>query len=376
MSESTGTPAPTSPLEGTGRPARWRSILGRFLALAAVFGLFSVLVEGGSFYTLANLENILRYSAVYGTAALGMTMVIIAAGIDLSIGSIIALTVVVLATVLSIETEVLADDGATRVVSLFSQWPVLLPILAVAAAVGAATLAGILNGAGIVGLRLVPFIMTLGTMLIFRGLASGIADQEPVYIPVEAKDTWVASILDPSLVKWINWITGESDIAPSGTGWLILPLGVWIMLVGAAGAALFLRCTRTGRHIFAVGSNEETARLCGVPVGRTKIVVFALAGFFAGLAGLMQFSFEGATGQPTSAQTYELYVIAAVVIGGGSLMGGEGSILGSIIGALIITILYMGGQQADWKKWHQMVMIGAIIIGSVSLDQLRHRRRP
>lgn len=147
------------------------------------------------------------------------------------------------------------------------------------------------------------------------------------------------------------------------------------MLVAAVVAALLLRYTRLGRHVFAVGSNEETARLCGVPVARTKIVVYTAAGFFAGLAGLMQFSYGGYIGQPTTAMGYELYVIAAVVIGGGSLSGGEGSILGSVIGALIITILYMGGQQMDWPKWVQEVVIGLIIVASATLDRIRHSRR-
>jgi erythritol transport system permease protein len=123
----------------------------------------------------------------------------------------------------------------------------------------------------------------------------------------------------------------------------------------------------------AIGSNENTARLCGVPIERTKVFVYLLGGLFAGLAGLMQFSYEGGYGFPTTAMGYELQIIAAVVIGGGSLRGGEGSVLGSLIGALIITILYMGGQQMDWPKWVQEIVIGAIIIAAVALDRARHR---
>ncbi len=355
----------------------WFNTLGRFMAIAAVFLFFAWMVEDGKFYTLRNLENILRQSAVYATAALGMTMVIIAAGIDLSIGSIIALTVVTVASVLNLHTETaqsalgtLGGDGKPEVVYLIHQWPRLLPILAVLAAVGVATLAGMLNGLTIVGLRLVPFIVTLGAMMIFRGLAKGIANEKEIYPP---EHTWIADIMDPTLVRWFNWLSGESAKSPEGLGWLILPLGVWILIVSAVAAALLLRYTRLGRHIFAIGSNQETARLCGVPVGRTKIMVFALAGMFGGLAGLMQFSFIRGIGQPTTAITYELYIIAAVVIGGGSLMGGEGSIVGSVIGALIITILYMGGQQMGWQKWVQEMVIGGIIVGAVTLDRLRHR---
>jgi len=209
----------------------------------------------------------------------------------------------------------------------------------------------------IVGLRITPFIVTLGTMGLFRGLAKGIASEKDIY-PPEA--TWISSIMDPTITN-------------PERSWMILPPGVWLLLVAAVGAAILLRYTRLGRHIYAVGSNEETARLCGVPVGRTKIIVYMLAGFFAGLAGLMQYSFISGIGQPTTGIAYELFVIAAVVIGGASLMGGEGTILGSIVGALMITILYMGGQQMGWPKWVQEMVIGGIIIGAVALDQLRHR---
>jgi erythritol transport system permease protein len=335
----------------------WLSTLSRFLALLAVFLFFALLIQEGKFYTLRNLENIFRQSAVYATAALGMTMVIITAGIDLSIGSVIALTVVTVAWTLDIHWETPSGGGSAEVVYLIHQWPVLLPILAVLVAVAAATLAGMLNGLTIVGLRLVPFIVTLGTMGIFRGLAKGVANEKDIY---PREDTWITSIMDPTLVD------------PSRS-WMLLPPGVWILIISAVAAALLLRYTRLGRHIFAIGSNQETARLCGVPVGRTKIIVYTLAGFFGGLAGLMQFSFVSGIGQPTTAVAYELFVIAAVVIGGGSLMGGEGSILGSVIGALVITVLYMGGQQMGWPKWVQEMVIGGIIIGAVVLDHLRHR---
>lgn len=335
----------------------WVNTLGRFAALAVVFLFFAIAVEDGKFYSARNLENILRQSAVYATAALGMTMVIITGGIDLSIGSIIALTVVVVAWVLDLQSEVVVD-GATQTVYWLEAHPFWLPLAAVAAAVGAATLAGLANGLLIVGLRLVPFIVTLGAMGIFRGLAKGISQERDIYPP---DGTWISGLMDPTLTN-------------PARSWMVLPPGVWILLAASVLAALLLRYTRLGRHIFAVGSSPETARLCGVPVHRTRAAVYALAGFFAGLAGLMEFSFIGGIGQPTTAVAYELFVIAAVVIGGGSLLGGEGSILGSLIGALIITILYMGGQQMGWPKWVQEIVIGGIIIIAVALDQLRHRR--
>ncbi len=331
----------------------WLNTLARFIALGLVFSFFAWMVEDGKFYTPRNLENIARQSAVYATAALGMTIVIIAGGIDLSVGSMIALAVVVVAWVLNLGT-------ATEDVYLIHQWPTLLPIVAVLAGVLVATVAGVANGVMVVGLGLVPFIVTLGTMGIFRGLAKGIASEKDIYPP---EDTWITLIMDPTLTS--------KDPARS---WMILPPGIWMLIVAAILAWALLRYTRLGRHIFAIGSNAETARLCGVPVGRTKVCVFMLAGFFGGLAGLMQFSFISGIGQPTTAISYELFVIAAVVIGGGSLMGGEGSILGSVIGALMITVLKMGGQQMGWAQWVQDMVIGGIIIAAVSIDQIRHRR--
>jgi ribose transport system permease protein/erythritol transport system permease protein len=339
--------------------APWVNTLGRFMALVVVFLFFAMLVEDGKFYTPRNLENIARQSAVYATAALGMTLVIIAGGIDLSVGSVIALTVVVLAWALDRPYAAAQPDGTTQTGDLIDHWPVLLPILALAAGMLAAMLAGLANGCLVVGLRMVPFIVTLGTMGIFRGIAKGIADEKDIYPP---EDTWLNSIMDPTFTS--------SDPARS---WLLLPPGIWMLIVAALLAAALLRYTRLGRHIFAIGSNEETARLCGVPVERTKVIVYMLAGFFGGLAGIMQFSFVSGIGQPTTAIAYELFVIAAVVIGGGSLLGGEGSILGSLIGALIITILYMGGQQMGWPKWVQETVIGGIIIAAVALDRVRHR---
>ncbi len=343
---------------------RWNasllSTLGRFTALVMVFLFFAVLVEEGKFYSPRNLENILRQSAVYATASLGMTMVIIAAGIDLSIGSIIALSLVTVAWILDYHYLVPAADGRMETVYLIRAYPVLLPWIALLAGIGVGTLAGFVNGVTIVGLRLVPFIVTLGTMGIFRGLAKGLAQEKDIY-PHE--DTWLTQLMDPTLTSqdahWRMWI---------------LPPGVWILIAAAVFAAVLLRYTRLGRYMYAIGSNEETARLCGVPVGRVKVVTYTLAGFFGGLAGLMQFSFIGGIGQPTSAVAYELFVIAAVVIGGGSLMGGQGSILGSVIGALIITILYMGGQQMGWPKWVQEAVIGVIIIAAVVIDRLRQQK--
>jgi ribose transport system permease protein/erythritol transport system permease protein len=350
--------------------AGWFNTIGRFLVLLVVFAFFALAVENGKFYTPRNLESILRQSAVYATAALGMTLVIIAGGIDLSVGSIIALSVVVVAWVLNLPAFGASTDAAEQASHLIHQCPKLLPFVAVLAGVAAAMLAGAVNGLLIVGLGLVPFIVTLGSLGIWRGLAKGITGQKDIYPP---ESTWLSDIMDPTLIPFLDWLNGRRPQAPSGIEWLVLPLGVWILIIAASAAALLLRYTRFGRHVFAVGSNESTARLCGVPVERTKVIVYMLAGFFAGLAGLMQFSYEGGNGYPTTALGYELHVIAAVVLGGGSLLGGEGSVLGSVVGALMITVLKMGGEQMDWPKWVQEAVIGGIIIAAATLDRVRHR---
>lgn len=134
-----------------------------------------------------------------------------------------------------------------------------------------------------------------------------------------------------------------------------------------------LRYTRLGRHIFAIGSNEQTARLCGVPVQRVKVVTYTLGGLFFGLAGLMLFS-RLTVGDPTAAVGLELDVIAAVVIGGGSLAGGEGSVLGSLVGALIMSVIRSGCSQMGLSNWVQELVTGAVIVVAVALDRLRHRR--
>lgn len=337
----------------------WADLAGRFLALLVVFAFFAVLVKDGSFYTPRNLENLLRQSTVYATAGLGMTVVIIAAGIDLSVGAMIALAVIVAASVLTWGGSGATGSGGDAAAFLITQHPVLVPLAAIALAVGAATLAGLANGAMVVGLRLVPFIVTLGTMGMYRGLAKGLAHEADIYAP--STDNWIYTIMDPVLTN-------------KHSHGFLLPTGVWVMLAGTVVMTLLLRYTRLGRHIYAVGSNEETARLCGVRVGRTKLLVYTCCGFFCGVAALMQLAYISGTGQPETAMGYELYVIAAVIIGGASFSGGEGSVVGTLIGALLITVLDTGCQQMGWHKWVQEMVIGAIIIIAVALDRWRHRR--
>lgn len=305
------------------------SCLGPILGLAAVYMLF-VFFAPPSFSSLANLQTIARQSAIVGIASLGMTLVIISGGIDLSVGSTIALTTVVIAWLL--------DPGGSR------------PVAAAAGGVAAAALVGWAIGIMITRMRMVPFIVTLGMMLLIRGVAKGIAGEQKIDAPM----TWLNGLL------------------AGGRSWH-WPPGVWLMIALAVGVAAMLRYTAFGRHIFAVGSNEQTARLCGVRVGQVKTLVYTLSGALAGIAGLMQFS-RLTVGDPTVAIGKELDVIAAVVIGGGSLSGGEGSILGSIIGAVIMTVIRSGCSQMGLPNWVQEIVTGIIIVIAVALDRLRQRK--
>jgi len=314
---------------------RYLNTFGPLLALLLVYGTFAAIAPP-SFTTPRNIETIARQTTIVGMAALGMTLVIICGGIDLSAGSIVALSTAVIATLLQVH-------GAG-------------PVQAALGGIVAGALCGLISGALITSLRVVPFIVTLGMMLVVRGTAKLIGKEQKIDVDIER-------------LRWLDELMAS---VPKGS-WMLLPLGVWLLIVMAILVALFLRYTRLGRHIFAVGSNEETARLCGVSVWRVKVLVFMLCGAFAGLAGLMQFS-RLTVGDPTVAVGLELDVIAAVVIGGGSLAGGEGSILGTLVGALIMTVIASGCTQMKVPNYWQEIITGGIIIAAVALDRLRHRR--
>lgn len=309
----------------------WLDRIGPLLGLLFVIGLFSAL-RPSTFATLDNGQLILLQTAVVATAALGMTLIIISGGIDLSVGSTIALT--------SVTIALLLQKG-------------LSPVAAVAGGVATGAVIGLVIGLLVSRLGLSPFIATLGMWGAVRGVAKGLANEQTVQAP----ETGLNSLL---------------NTLPESQRWMIFPPGVWIALILAVLVALMLRYTRFGRHIFAVGSNEATARLCGVSVDRTKVAIYVLAGCFAGLAGLLQFSYL-TLGDPTTATGLELDVIAAVVIGGASLSGGQGSIFGTVIGALVMTSVANGCTKMDLANWVQEIVTGAIIIGAVTLDRYRHR---
>jgi len=306
-------------------------LTGLLAALVVMYGLFSWKLP--SFHSIRTLETLARQSVTTILVALGLTFVIVAGGIDLSVGSVAAFSGVIVA------------------ICLMHGWPAFLAALA---GIGIGAVAGLINGVLITKLRVVPFIVTLGALSAFRGAAKGCANEQSVYAP-DSKLNNLMRALGPT------------------ERWQVFPSGVWITIFCAAVMGLVLRFTRFGRHVIAVGSNESAARLCGVPIDRVKMAVYALSGLFSGLCGLMFFS-RLTIGDPTGLVGLELDGIAAAVIGGASLSGGQGTILGSILGALIMATLKMGFTEMDLKNWIQEIVTGGIIIFAVALDRIRRAR--
>lgn len=315
------------------RLALRRPWVGPLVALAVVYAIFYAW-SPGTFARPMNLVNMARQTAVVGIAASGMTLVIILGGIDLSVGSAIALTTVMVASLLK------AGAGVG---------------VAVLGGVAVAALTGAANGVLIAGLEVTPFIVTLGSMSILRGAAKGRANEQKIDVDAHGLDALVAPL------------TGAK-------GLLFFPPAVWILLAVGLSVAALLRYTRFGRHVVAIGSNEETARLCGVQVRRVKIAVYTLAAALAGIAGVIEFG-TLTVGDPTDSVGRELDVIASVVIGGGSLSGGEGSVAGAILGALLMTVIKTGCTHVGLPNWVQEVLTGCIIVAAVAIDRLRRRRR-
>jgi ribose/xylose/arabinose/galactoside ABC-type transport system permease subunit len=325
------------------------TIFGPFLGLLLITALFAVLTrQSGMFLTWYNWRTIAVQTVIVGSAAVGMTIIMVAGGIDLSVGSTVALITVCIAMFIKKVDPALPDS--------LREWKLVLPV-ALFLGVLAGGLCGAINGALIAGLRVVPFIISLGTLTIYRGTAKWLASSTSVNIPGETKAWWFARILAP-------------EPEPR---WLLLAPGVWALLGLSIMVALLLRYSLLGRYVYAVGSNEATARLCGINVPAVKIVVYLLGGLAAGLAGALQFVYLGGTGDPTSAEGLELQVIAAVVIGGGSLSGGEGTVLGTLIGCLIMSVLRNGCVHAAIPDESRDIFIGIIIIAAVTLDRLRRR---
>ncbi|HZF49171.1 MAG TPA: ABC transporter permease [Polyangiaceae bacterium] len=306
--------------------------VGPLAALLAVYAIFMVL-SPSTFGRTQNLVTMARQTVVVGIAASGMTLVIIAGGIDLSVGSMVALTTVLVASILK------SGSGAAAAAAL--------AVLATAA-LGTAT------GLLVASLKIRPFIVTLGAMTILRGAAKGLAREQKIDVDPRGLDTLLAAL-------------------PPDRAFLLFPPGVWAMLAVTLLTAGLLNYTRIGLHIFAIGSNEPTAVLAGVAVKRVKVFVYAFAAALAGVAGVLEFS-TLTVGDPTDSIGLELEVIASVVIGGASLSGGEGSVFGSLIGACLMTVIKTGCTHMGLPNWVQELVTGTIIIVAVMLDRLRTRR--
>jgi ribose transport system permease protein len=312
---------------------RWAGRVGPALALVLVFVAFALLTGAPARYlSPLNLRVVLSQTVIVAIGAIGMTIIMISGGIDLSVGATIALTGVLTALALKL--------GAPGLVAI------LLAVF-----VGGTV--GLANGLLITRLRVVPFIATLGMLGIARGVAKWLAHEQTVNVP----NTWVNDLL----------------VTFPRQAWMIFPPGVWLTGLLALLAAVVLRQTIFGRHVFALGSNEAAARACGIATDRLKLVIYSSAGLVFGLSGVLQMS-RLRQGDPTVATGVELDIIAAVVIGGGSLLGGEGSIGGSMVGALIMALLRNGCQQMGWPNYIQEIIIGMIIVLAVALDRLRVSR--
>lgn len=327
----------TAPVSRKASPtlSKFLEVYGIILVVVVMM-LALAMIKPEVFLTAQNLTNILKQNASLALLALGMYVVIVTAGIDLSVGSIMALGMVALA---------IASKAGVP-------WPV---VLLIAPAIGLAV--GWVNGIGLTVLKLPhPFIMTLGTLNVARGLTYLISNGAPI------------SGLQPE-VRYLGQAYYDFGLFPPPAG---LPASLILVAVCALGLWFFLERTNMGRHIFAIGGNPHAARVSGINVDRTLVVVYMISGFFAGLSGLL---LAGRTdsGFPNAGLGIELDAIAAVIIGGASFFGGRGTVVGVLAGVLIMGILRNGLNINNVSAFWQQILIGLVIIIAVYIDVLRRR---
>ena len=307
-----------------------RETLKRFIPYISLTVLFlSLSLASPYFLTVNNLSSVVRQTTVITIMAIGMTVVIASGGIDLSVGSIVGLA------------------GVCGAMLIASQLPTALALVG---AILVGTVCGLTNGAAITALKIPPFIATLGTMGIYRGLTLILTGGIPV----------------------AN-LTRDFGVLATGSVLGVIPVPMLFLLTVAGLVHFILKYTRLGRYSYAIGSNSEAARCSGIPLGKYTLVVYALGGALTGWAGMIEAA-RLVTGQPTAGEGYELRVIAAVVIGGGSLNGGQGSVPGTIVGSLIMGLLSNGCNLLGVSPFLQQIIIGSVIVLAVTFDELQRRR--
>src|SRR5689334_11770968 len=331
------------------RASRIVPLLSRYAPLVCLVLLiivFTVLTDG-RFLTRLNLFNVMRQISIEGLIAVGMTFVILTAGIDLSVGSLVAVAGLTAALIAkgSAATSFSLDTAEATGYGWFA---------AMMGAVAVGLLGGAIQGTAITKLKVPPFVVTLGGLSVFRGMALMISGSGPIS---GFGDTY----------RW--W--GQGRVGPQ---WFAIPVPVIIFLSIAAIAFVVLRYTRYGRQVYAVGGNREAARLAGVNVERVLLSVYVIIGFLSGLAGFV-LSARLNSSEAVAGIGYELNVIAAVVIGGTSLFGGVGTILGTVIGSMLIGVLNNGLVLMNVNPYVQQITIGLILVSVVALDQLAKSRR-
>jgi ribose transport system permease protein len=338
LSLLSGDPGAVSAIVGTEAVLHWslfENLKTKFPGLSGVAIIVPRSYLYPNFLKAANLKNVAGQSAVFAIIAIGMTLVIITAGIDLSVGSLVALSAVTSALVIR---DYFGATGAGPMGMFYGA----------AVAVTLCGLVGLLSGTMVTLFGMPPFIVTLATMSIARGLAQILSEGQSVYqVPVDF--SWIA--------------TGE----PLG-----IPNEVVIMIVFYLIAHLMMTRTTLGRWIYAVGGNREAARLSGVPVAAVLLLVYVLCGALAGAGGVLEAS-RLQSGSPLYGNMYELYVITAVVVGGTSLAGGEGKIFGTLIGALTIAGIRNGMNLMNIESYTQGVVMGALILAAVLIDAAKKK---
>jgi len=320
-----------------------KGILGKVapaISLVAVVAFFYAYAPDHPL-TVQDARIILLQTVIVGLVALGMTLVIVSGGIDLSVGSSVALCGVVAAKVM--KSEVIG--------------PELMPLLVFGAAACMGTLCGVYNGVLTTVLRLPPFIVTLGTLGFFRGAAKWVSGSQPVY----ADPGWMALLVEP-------------EPQSPRTSWMMVAPMVWVLVVIAGAVAIVMNHTVPGRQMVAIGSNQEAARRAGVKIARVKVILYAACGMLAGLAGVVQYARLSGSGDPTVQVGLELKAVAAVVIGGASFSGGHASVIGTLCGAVLMVLLENRCTAVGWPNYVQELVVGHIIIIAVAVDQWRRMR--